>query len=133
MKTVKILIAGCFAFYFSSCTSDKSVQPVLVNLDSCVVPAGRLVTYTTDIKPILETYCTQNFGSCHQAGYYSGFDYTTYDGIKAEADNGKLLDRVLGPFDTGDKMPLSSSTGLKTLTACDTFKIHTWVLQGAPE
>ncbi|MBA2423525.1 MAG: hypothetical protein H0V61_09935 [Chitinophagales bacterium] len=113
----------------SGCASDKALESLPVNIDTVCIPNGYTVTYTGDIKMILETYCTDpGYGSCHQSG--SDYDYTYYLGIKAEAEiDGPLEDQVL-KFQT---MPPPNSMGPKDLTDCELQKLSEWIYNWAPE
>lgn len=116
--------------YLASCTKDKAMEPGAAV--SCI-PDTYTVTYTADVKAILETYCGTlgNFGSCHQsiANGGIGFDYTTYDGIKLEFDLGTLENRVFVVKD----MPFPGTLGPTTLSDCDKQKLQKWIDEGAPE
>jgi hypothetical protein len=79
-------------------------------------------SYSNDIKPIIQVYC-QNYG-CHKSGDTNG-DYTTYEGLKAKADNGTLNERVLRKKD----MPRPD---LRQMTLDDLRKIKCWLDNGAP-
>jgi len=120
-------------YFLSGCGNDKAVEPAPVVIDTTCIPNGYVVTYTMDIKPILETTCTNpDFGSCHQPtpDGGSGFDYTNYDGISAEADpGGPLENRVLVIMD----MPSVATLGPTSLTDCQLAKIQSWINNGAPE
>jgi len=109
---------------------DKTPEPSGSG-DSCVT-AGQIISYSADIVPILNTYCTDaSFGSCHQSNTDpngSGFDFTTYDGFAAEApDNIQLY--VLSANAT---MPKAGTLGPTTLTDCEKLKLQTWLDQGFP-
>jgi hypothetical protein len=119
--------------YISSCANDHALEMRPAVVDSTCIPAGYTVTYTNDIKTILETYCN-NPGSidCHEGGTSSGFDYTTYGGIAPEADSGiqsPLYNRV---FIVGD-MPSVFTNGPEELSECDAAKLESWLENGAPE
>ncbi len=77
-------------------------------------------TYNANIKPIINSNCT--LSGCHNTGSSNG-DYTTYNGLKAIADNGKLEDRVLNKKD----MPSSNALSLDLRK-----KIKCWIEAGAP-
>jgi hypothetical protein len=127
-----LFIVFMFASVISavSCSDQKTPEPA--KADSCLT-AGQIVSYSIDIVPILNTYCTDPaFGSCHQSNSdpnASGFDYTTYDGFASEAP-GNIETFVTGPNAT---MPKSITLGPKTLPDCEKLKIQTWVDQGFPD
>ncbi|MBA2407762.1 MAG: hypothetical protein H0V65_07210 [Chitinophagales bacterium] len=130
LTLLKTPFSICFVFVvlLSSCANDKAFEPVPMVIDTTCIPNGYQVTYTQDIKIILETYCTNPmYGSCHQSG--SEYDYTFYEGIKEEADTGTLELRVLIYHD----MPPPYSLGPKDLTSCELQKLSEWIYNGAPE
>src|SRR4030095_3144970 len=101
MRYLAVLVISVGALLLSQCTSNKADEAVPI-VDTACIANGQVITYNSDVKTILETYCTDaGFGSCHQRlqDGGSGFDYTTYAGIKNEVDNGQLEFRV---FDLGD-------------------------------
>jgi hypothetical protein len=89
------------------------------------------ISYATDIKPILITYC---FGvgaqTCHVTSSNQGAsgDFTTYAGLNSKVTNGTIQSRV---FSSGGGMPPSYSSGPTTMTATDLQKFKDWVTQGA--
>ena len=119
-----LLLTVCFSFL--SCTYKKhsGIAPV-------VPVANTAVSYNTDIKPILTTYC-YGIGAqtCHVTNSNQGAngDFTAYAGLKSKVINGTIQSRVFNP---GGGMPPSYSTGPKTLTATDLQKFKDWVAQGA--
>ena len=79
------------------------------------------ITYALSVVPILQNACT----GCHSGSSPSGgINLTTYAGIKAVADNGKLLGAIThksGFF----IMPPSG-----WMQSCDIAKIRTWIRNG---
>ena len=108
---------------------DASVQPKNIDSDTCF-QKGQRITYVTDIKPIVETYCAPNNNQlcCHQADGCS-YDYTIYQNLADEARKGTLTDRVFGPFKTGSPMPSNGNH----LPPCDTSALRIWIEEDAPE
>jgi len=96
-----------------SCTKDKAVSP------ACDPP----VVYEAQVKPILAASC--NISGCHESGFAAG-DFTTYEGIKAKAENGSLTvvleAQVMPPNDT-DGQPLTKDQ--RQMLLC-------WVLDNTP-
>jgi hypothetical protein len=119
--------------YISSCANDHALEMRPAVVDSTCIPAGYTVTYTNDIKTILETYCN-NPGSidCHEAGNSSGLDYTTYGGIAPEAQGGTSSNVYHRVFEVGD-MPSISTLGPPELTSCDAAKLESWIKKGIPK
>jgi cytochrome c553 len=87
---------------------------------------GTAYTYTADIKPIMDAFCV----SCHQPGG-GGFNFAvlnTYNGVKASATTGKMLDAI-NHRPGASPMP----QGMAKLNAETIKKIECWVEKGAPE
>lgn len=98
----------------------------LIMLASCRDEMGNLdcssisSAYAADIKPLITSNCAT--AGCHNAGSPQG-DFTSYAGIKAMADNGRLKDKVIH-----DKtMPPSGPLSLD-----DRKKLQCWLNSGAP-
>lgn len=82
------------------------------------------VTYLTTIKPIISNKC-QGCHSSSSAG--GGYDFSTYAGIKARVDDGRLWGSV--NYVPGySAMP---KNGIK-LSTCELAKIKKWIDAGAP-
>ncbi|MBX7109430.1 MAG: hypothetical protein K1X61_12340 [Chitinophagales bacterium] len=135
--TIVILVFTLFALA-TGCTKDKALKPADgIDTTACIT-AGDTITYVSDVKRIMETYCTgtvsSSLGSCHQSeldGGTPGLDYTTYAGIKEKADDGTLINRVFNS--PGNPMPSIITNGPQTLTDCDNLKLQAWVDAGALE
>lgn len=82
------------------------------------------VTFAVSVKPILQTYCN----GCHAGSAPSGgIDYSTYNGTKTTALNGKLLGSIQhAPGFSA--MPQNANK----LSACNIAIIKTWIDAGAP-
>lgn len=82
------------------------------------------VSFSADIMPILSDFCV----SCHNASAPSGgVVLNTYNGVKAVADNGRLVGSV---FHMPGFSPMPPS-GTR-LDECKLNKIKAWVNAGAP-
>jgi len=84
---------------------------------------GRDPSYSSDILPIVNRSCA--LSGCHVKGFKNG-DYTTYSGLKAKADNGKLGKRIVKK----QNMPPKSSSAQK-LTAAEMELFNCWIQRGA--
>lgn len=114
-----LLVSSC---YLQSCTSDKGEVPKPI----------ATVSYQSDIKPIIQTYCSGQGGqSCHVTPSNQGApgDFSTYAGLKEKVDNGTIQSRVFNLKD----MPPTYSNGPTALTAEDLETFKSWVNNGAPE
>ncbi len=77
-------------------------------------------SYAANIRPIINGNCLSS--GCHNTGSVNG-DFTTYNGLKAKADNGSLNTRVVQQ----KNIPPSQSLSLDNLK-----KIKCWINSGAP-
>ena len=83
------------------------------------------VTYSGAILPIIQSKCAVS--GCHVNGSSSGHDFTTYDGLLAVVQDGKLLPAInhTGPAPMPQNAP--------KLDDCTIAKITAWVNDGAPD
>jgi cytochrome c553 len=83
------------------------------------------MTFNADIQPILQNYCF----SCHGNGLSeNGVNFDTYAGVKAVADNGKLIGAIThAPGFVA--MPQSAPK----LSDCNINRIKDWVSHGAAD
>ena len=112
-KKIVLLFLFLFSFFFviNSCKKDE-----YKNLDCSTISSS----YKNNIAPIISSNCLSS--GCHNAGSGNA-DYTTYSGLKAVADNGKLDARAL----EDKNMPPSGALSLD-----DRKKIKCWLNSGAP-
>lgn len=96
-----------------SCSSDD--DPIIE--DDCM---NVNVSYSTDLVSVINSSCA--ISNCHVAGFGFG-DFTSYDGIKAKADDGSLRREVV----INQSMPV---TGSISQSDRDNFKC--WIEAGAP-
>ena len=83
-----------------------------------------MVTYSTDIAPLLTSYCTR----CHRVGRTDGnVNLEAYDRVLTYANNGTLLGSA-GRQPGSSAMPPSGGS----IPACDLQKLTAWVEAGAP-
>ncbi len=126
MRILKLLCLFSLAiFLILSCRKDigKQLEPAnAVVVDSCKTD----VTFNSDIKSILNTYCAINSG-CHAQNNSWG-NFTTYGGFKPKAESGLALSRI-----KNGEMPPSYSTGPITLSKCEITKLSTWIEEGCQD
>jgi len=97
------------------------------------------VSYSEDIRPILQVRCFE----CHQKGGLgaeaSGLDMSTYEGLMKGTKFGPMI--VPGDPDTSNLMRLIDHKtdkaihmphNKKKLTSCDIDLFRRWIKQGAP-
>ena len=81
------------------------------------------VTFSSSVMPLLDTYCN----GCHGGSAPSGdINLTNYSGVKASADNGKLLGSV--KWASGY---VAMPQGSNKLSSCNIAKIEKWIVSGA--
>lgn len=96
--------------FYTSCQYEK-LQPFGEGCD-------KEISYKDDIVPIINTYCV----SCHAANNGAIGDFSTYTGLKTDADNGMLNMRVLVLKDMPQLTPMDDE--LRNKISC-------WIKQGA--
>lgn len=106
------------ALGLSGCLSEKTTPP-----GDCDV----IVSYSLDIKPIINSSCMTNLGSgtgCHD-------DWITdYSQLAAKVVNGTLEYQV---FTAGLMPQQPNDFGIDTLTSDEKKAIKCWIEQGHPE
>lgn len=130
-----ILIAGV-ASLLSSCYYDSLEElhpaPIIIpginDSTSTGCDTTKALTYTADIKPILDANCGAG-NSCHNGGgSQSGIDLGTYAGAKAAA-LGKLVGAITWDG-SASNMPKGSTSKIND---CSIAKIKKWVNTGTAE
>ena len=122
-----LLIVALFEIW--SCEKSKAPSPLL-NCNSLADTTQ--IRYVADtlfdpksIQIIVVQNCSYQSG-CHEQGSTNG-DFTTYQGIKARADDGSLYQRVVAQRD----MP-PAFAGF-TLSDCQIKEFYLWIQEGAPQ
>ncbi len=113
----------------NSC-EDKQVAPVAA---ACTTDTMK-VTYSSGsntMVQIINTQCGVNNSACHAPKGASGYDYSTYAGISANAKNGLLYAALFGG--NVPQMPLTPQAGWSDSSACMREKFKAWISQGYPE
>lgn len=84
------------------------------------------VTFSTTIQPIINQSCA--IAGCHDAAsMVAGFDLSTYAGVQAIANNGRLVATTTHASGSSP-MPKNSDK----LSDCKLSQIQKWVSAGAP-
>ncbi|MBA3971488.1 MAG: hypothetical protein H0X46_04980 [Bacteroidetes bacterium] len=113
MKKIFATILTIAVIMLASCSNEKGEIPKKdFSPDEC-----ESVSYTLDIAPFVAANCA----GCHSSSF-TGYDLTTYTGVKAKADNGSFRNRVLVVKD----MP-----GYCVISENDKKKIDCWLSNGA--
>jgi mono/diheme cytochrome c family protein len=84
-----------------------------------------VISYTSQVKPILDNWCNSCHGGAAQAG--GGISLSTYSAVKVTANNGKLVGSVVwsGSYSA---MPKDGNK----LSDCNIATLKKWVDAGAP-
>jgi hypothetical protein len=110
-----LLMAGALITW-PACSNDDDddAEPPACNLP------GATLTYSTNIKNIIDTYCV----SCHGGLGPGPDDYRTYEGMKSHLDEGHFLEEVVidKTMPQGGGMPQSARDS-----------INCWIQAGYPK
>lgn len=116
MKKYLLSVSIIFAFTISSCTTTE------IPLDEPAGPITEVVTYTGDVKAIIDNNCV----SCHgTTNPNAGLSLVTYQQVRNAAENGNLIPRM---NNATNPMP---PTG--RLSATVRALIDAWADDGFPE
>ena len=122
--------------FLNSCYYDnfKELRPegALPNSSSCDTVG--IISYSSQIKPIIDASCNQN---CHNGTGTGSRDLTNYAGISLGATNGSVAGDGGSLYssvswdgvNTTEQMPQNGSK----ISDCDIAKIKKWAAQGALE
>jgi hypothetical protein len=118
------------ALFFNSCYYDnlEEIHPFLptANCDTTGT-----ISYSTDLVPILVSYCSLNSPTCHNAA--TSYPMDTYDGVAVFAQSGVLVQSIKhDPAIVGGPINYMPSGGGK-LDRCSIMKIEAWVNRGFPQ
>jgi hypothetical protein len=125
-------IIGTAAFLlitFSGCYNDKYDKLYPSSLGTTTCDTSGTITYSGDIKPIIEANCYSPGNGCHDAtgSAVSQYDYeTSITALQTNAQTGLLLNSI-----NWQNVPSMPKNGNK-LPSCDIDKITRWVDEGAP-
>jgi hypothetical protein len=123
MKKITAIVSLCIAVViFQGCFYDKEelVYPQSTTPANCDTANMK---FSTTISALIQARCS----NCHTGAATSGFNFTTYNPLKARATSGVLMDRLT----TSDPTKLMPQGGPK-LPACEIEKFRAWVNAGAP-
>lgn len=81
-------------------------------------------SFANDVKPIIDASCAHS--GCHGSGSSNG-DYTTYDGVKKDAKNGRITNHAVVKKD----MPRANSFGPSSLRQGQIDTLYCWIEAGA--
>ena len=122
----KILIVACIAIIYISCDDTVTVQ----DIDNRVIPDSN-VSYTKDIRPILEVKCVSCHGTNSVEGGVNLTEWTYFVDnrivVRGEPDNSILvwvLEEKAGYSHLG-------KTNYIPMTANQVRGVKTWIAEGA--
>ena len=116
---IKILVFVMPFLAIISCSSDSS--------DDLTPPPEDEITYTNDIKSIMDSRCNNCHGNPPSNG--APVSLTTYDEVKDETQNGDLINRIERDQGTAGVMPPAGNT----LTGSQIQLIKDWMTEGYKE
>jgi hypothetical protein len=118
--------------FFISCTSKVGKMQDKFDKDNAVTSqcdtTNAVISYSTDIVPILNKSCGASDNSCHSSSSTSGELLDFWAGVNYSASTGKLASSIVWDGNATN-MP---KNGVK-LSSCDIKKILRWVNTGAPD
>lgn len=117
MNFFSILSLTVGVITITSCTKDVGPNPDLVPKETNPCDS---ITFTTQIKPIIDNQCV----NCHSAGGQSP-DLSTYSLLKAQVDGGRIKARVIDQ--NPSPMPPAGNLSSEELNS-----IKCWLDAGAP-
>lgn len=106
-----LLVGAGALFALSGCSKGNLTTP------SCNVPNAGALTYTANVKPIVDKSCI----SCHGANRTAPGDFRTYEGIKPYLSSGTFSDLVV----VRQSMPPAGS-----LPQTEIDSINCWIQAG---
>ncbi len=106
-------------FLMISCSKNNEQE-----LGAGIICETNKMAYAANIQPILQNFCY----TCHGMGLsQGGISLDTYAGVKAVADNGKLVGAI---SHASGFVPMPQNA--PKLSDCNINRIKAWVNSGAP-
>ncbi|MEO9533743.1 MAG: hypothetical protein ABJG68_02005 [Crocinitomicaceae bacterium] len=112
------IILAAFSIVLTACKKEE--EPIAGD-------CGFVVSYATDIRPIIESSCKTQAGpgtGCHDAWI------DEYENIQTKLDAGAIQDRV---FNQKNMPYMPNSFGIDSLTSDELEIMQCWIDQGYPE
>jgi hypothetical protein len=100
---------------------NSAKNPAAATVNACATT----ISYSVTVTPIVSANCSSS-GACHGVSSANG-DYTSYAGLKTDADNGKLNNRVIVNNNTHNPPAF-----VPALSSADKDKINCWIQQNSP-
>ena len=112
-----------FCIFLLICLAISLLQSCAYHNEEALYPDSNCnltgVSFSNDIRPLIEVNCA--ISGCHVPGT-GNISYTTFEGFKTVAENGRLHHMVV---ETRQMPPVGS------LSECSIDKIEAWINQGA--
>ncbi len=132
MNKLNLSILAFATVFFTSCYYDnfRELHPIVAATSNC--DSTGVISYSTQIVPIITKNCTNN---CHTAGAAGGGsrDLSIYANVNSAAtngavpgDGGSLYGTITWDPTYGNDMPKNASK----LSDCDITKIKKWAAAG---
>lgn len=129
MKKILIVAATFLPLLFTGCYYDNfgEINPNIDN--TCTVPDT--VSFSKDVKKILDTSCGTSDGGCHSSGTSRSFD--NYSSVistftNASSEDRSVLKRIKHDPSLSSSLWMPSST--VKIDTCNINKIEKWITQG---
>jgi len=120
-----ILLSICSLSLFEGCYYDKA--DLLYPFDKTPCDTTVVAKFSSEVMPVMSASC--NTSGCHNTAAASGgVILDTYNGVKTQALNGRLMGSInqTGAYSAMPK-------GAVKLSACTITKIQQWINSGAPQ
>jgi len=123
MKAVLMIIATLFTFsLLESCYYDK--EELLYPGSKLPCDTSTVAKFAADVMPVMSANC--NSSGCHNSiDAASGVILDTYNGVKTQALNGRLMGSI-------DILNGTMPKGAGKLANCTIVKIQQWINTGTP-
>lgn len=120
---MKKLVLPLVFFILSGCYYDS--KEALFGKPGTGVCDNSVTKFSTQIKPILSSYCLTCHSNTNASGSGAGIKLENYADVKSYVDNGKLV----GSIEHTSSFPMPKGGG--TLSVCDIAIINAWITKGA--
>lgn len=129
-KSLLFFFIGAAVLLMASCYNDNLSEMVPASGVKGGTGAGTcdtagVMSYTNHVLPVLQTNCGIN-NSCHGSNNSSGYNLSTYSGVRSVALSGKLVSSITWTG-SASHMPQNAPK----MSDCNITKIQKWVNAGS--
>lgn len=117
-----LMMAACYNDNLSELTPASGVKG---GTGAGACDTAGVMSYSSHVLPVLQTNCGIN-NSCHGSNNTSGYNLSTYTGVRSVALNGKLISSITWTG-SASHMPQNAPK----MTDCNIAKIQKWVNTGS--